>query len=116
MTVVSQGALVNNAQQMGLASIPEFINVHTGNTPTALTRPADRSVQYLLIHVEFENFRCQVGDTTATIGAYQIPTADVTDGTGTLALENGEIYVFTAPTAFTVVGETANSVMTYAWV
>ncbi len=115
MTVI-EGALVNNAQQMGLASIPQEINVHTGATPTALSKPSNRKVNYLIIHVEVENFRCQVGDTTATIGGFQIPNAPVTDGSGTLALEEGEIYVFTAPAVFTLVGQSANSVLTYAWV
>lgn len=112
------GQRVNNAQQMGLAALPDKINHHVGAAATNIVKPIDatRPLNYLILHAEVESFRLQVGDTTATIDPYAIPSAIVDDDSGTLAIEEGEIYVFDAPDSITVVGESANSVLTYSWV
>lgn len=116
-----EGQVINTSQQMGLASLPDNINVHVGATPTLITDPAEsdpnnNSSRYLILNVEKGSFRIQVGDTTGTIGAFAVPSANVTDGSSTLGLEEFEIYVFTAPDKFTVVGSAADSVLTYSWV
>lgn len=117
-----EGQLVNNSQQMGIASIPEFINHYKGASATLIEDPRDADLgtdqfasHYMMISVEAGSFRMQVGDTTATIGAFAVPSATITDGTGTFPLEEFEVYVFTSPNKFTIVGNSANAVMTVAW-
>lgn len=110
-----EGQLLNSAQNMGLASIPEYINHYVGADVTLIENPDPDNSKYVIIDVEVGSFRAQVGDKTATIGAYAIPNADVVDGTGTLAFEEYETYVFTAPNSLTVVGNSGAATLTVAW-
>lgn len=117
-----EGQLINSSQQMGIASIPQFINHYTGATPILIEDPRDLDSNsndlasaYMMVSVESGSFRMQVGDTTGTIGAYAVPSSDTTDGTGTFPLEEFEVYVFTSPNKFTVVGNSGNAVITVAW-
>lgn len=114
MSTTPEGQLINTAAQMGLAVIPEEINHKTGGTIAFLiTKP--EGVRYLILHVENESFRIKVGDHVSTL-TYATPAGDVTDGTGTLLLEELELYAFTPPKNLTLVPQSAGAIVTYAWV
>lgn len=110
-----EGQLVNSAQNMGLASLPDYIDHFKGVGPHVIENPFPDQSKYMILDVEKGAFRLQTGDTSGTIGAYAQPAATLTDGTGTLALEEFETYVFTSPNKFTVVGQNATSILTVAW-
>lgn len=116
-----EGAIVSSVQQMGLATLPSYINHYVGAGPTLIEDPAaanpdDSNSRYVIISVEKGSFRIRPGDATATIGAYAVPAGDVLDGTGTLPLEEFEIYVFSAPDNFTIVGSAGDATLTVAWI
>lgn len=110
-----EGQLVNSAQNMGLASLPNYINHYKGVGPHLVTNPFPDAAKYMIIDVEAGSFRLQPGDKTGTIGPYSIPSGTLTDGTGTFALEEFETYVFTTPNELTVVGNSAGAILTVAW-
>lgn len=110
-----EGQLVNSAQNMGLASMPDYIDHYVGAGPHLIENPDPENMKYVIVDVESGSFRMQVGDTTGSIGAYAVPASDVTDGSGTFSLEEFEKYVFTAPNEFTVVGNGGGAVITVSW-
>lgn len=114
-----EGQLINTSQQMGLASLPDYINHYVGASPQVISDPRENAgnnaASYMIVNVEKGSFRIQVGDTTATIGSYEVPSSLVDDGTGSLPLEEFETYVFTSPDKFTIVGSASDAVLTVGW-
>lgn len=116
---LTEGQLVNTSQQMGLASIPKFINHYVGAGPTFIEDPnnntqTDNSSKYVILTVESGSFRLQLGDTTGTISS-GVPGSTQTDGEGSFPLEEFEVYVFTAPDGFTIAGNDGSAILTVGW-
>lgn len=107
-------APAKDAMGLNAGTLGDEVNHLVGNTATLLTKP-DNSVSILYLSCEVGNFRIKNGDATGTITS-ATPSASVTDGSGTWKISEGEQITIAAPKDITVIGDSAESVLTYFWV
>ncbi len=100
-----------SAEDLGLAMLGDVNHVY-GNTVELLEKP-DGAVG-ILMHAESGNWRIKKGDDD-TLTATP-PGAEVADGSGSWKLQETEKQAWQAATFFTVIGSSADSVLTYYWI
>lgn len=95
--------------------ISDEINSVVGDTATLIEKPEGNFVALVLMS-DNGSFRVRLGDKTAEMPATEFPAASVSDGTSGLLLGPGWWTTLPAPSAVTVKGYAADSVLTYYWI
>ncbi len=97
-------------------AISEEINHLKGEKVDVITNPKG-SVRLLYLECEEGDYRIRSGEvTSAGMPEDAIPDDEITDGTGSLSLREGQIRIFPAPAKVTVRGLSNKSVLTYYFV
>jgi len=95
-------------------AIAEEVNHLKGKDVTVLTNPGKR-----MIYLECERgeYRIRSGDISESdMPDDAIPKHQVTDGTGSLSLQEGQVRIIPAPDELTVRGLSKKSVLTFYYV
>lgn len=110
-----EGQDVSDAKELEVVSLSNVINHVQGAGAAVLTKPSGGFNSTLVLHVESGNFRVQIGDKSGTITA-AAPAGSVTDGSGSLKLQETEKIAITAPKKITVIGDGGSALLTYYWI
>ena len=105
----------SSARPAALA-ISEEINHLKGDKVDVITNPKG-SVRLLYLECEAGEFRIRSGEIApASMPEDAVPDDEITDGSGSLSLREGQVRVFPAPAKVTVRGLSNKSVLTYYFV
>lgn len=109
-----EGQKVNTPEVTGLIAVAKDINTYVGSAADAIQKPSGSDAHTLVLIPENGNFRFQIGDTSGSLTA-TAPSAEITDGSGSILIKQDLPMTIPAPAEFTVIGSAADAILNYYW-